>query len=103
MAAQRSRPQHGGGFFRTLWRVVRQVFHESTGAMFLILASVLVCRRGTPMDARVCAMDVADAGRFRLGADYLWRVLILRRPPRALSASQLAATCLMSRARLRRC
>jgi hypothetical protein len=27
-----------GGFFRTLWRVVRQVFHESTGALFLILA-----------------------------------------------------------------
>jgi hypothetical protein len=38
MAAQRSTPQSGGGFFRTLWRVVRQVFHESTGAMFLILA-----------------------------------------------------------------
>ena len=46
MTAQRSSPQSGGqsgahssgGFFRTLWRVVRQVFHESTGAMFLILA-----------------------------------------------------------------
>jgi len=42
MAAQRGTPQSvahsGGGFFRTLWRVVRQVFHESTGAMFLILA-----------------------------------------------------------------
>ena len=46
MAAQRksSRPgahsgaHSGGGFFRTLWRVARQVFHESTGAMFLILA-----------------------------------------------------------------
>jgi len=46
MAAQRSAPRagaqsganSGGGFFRTLWRVVRQVFHESTGAMFLILA-----------------------------------------------------------------
>jgi hypothetical protein len=29
---------HFGGFFRTLWRVARQVFHESTGAIFLILA-----------------------------------------------------------------
>jgi hypothetical protein len=42
MAAQRNAPQPGaqssGGFFRTLWRVLRQVFHESTGAMFLILA-----------------------------------------------------------------
>jgi hypothetical protein len=38
MAAQRSAPQSGGGFFRTLWRVLRQVFHESTGAVFLILA-----------------------------------------------------------------
>ena len=26
------------GFFRTLWRVVRQVFHESTGTFFLIMA-----------------------------------------------------------------
>jgi hypothetical protein len=26
------------GFFATFWRVVRQVFHESTGAVFLILA-----------------------------------------------------------------
>ena len=26
------------GFFRTLWRVLRQVFHESTGTLFLILA-----------------------------------------------------------------
>ena len=42
MAAHGSTPQSGaqsgGGFFRTLWRVVRQVFHESTGAMFLIMA-----------------------------------------------------------------
>jgi hypothetical protein len=26
------------GFFATLWRAIRQVFHESTGAIFLILA-----------------------------------------------------------------
>ncbi len=28
------------GFFRTLWRVVRQVFHETTGAVFCILALI---------------------------------------------------------------
>ena len=37
MASQGATPQ-SGGFFRTLWRVVRQVFHESTGAIFLIMA-----------------------------------------------------------------
>jgi hypothetical protein len=37
MAAQSNSPQRGG-FFRTLWRVARQVFHESTGALFLFLA-----------------------------------------------------------------
>jgi len=37
MAAQGDAP-HSGGFFRTLWRVIRQVFHESTGAIFLIMA-----------------------------------------------------------------
>jgi hypothetical protein len=37
-SASRSRAPSGGGFFRTLWRVARQVFHESTGAMFLVLA-----------------------------------------------------------------
>jgi hypothetical protein len=37
MAARSSRPA-SRGFFRTLWRVARQVFHESTGAIFLILA-----------------------------------------------------------------
>jgi hypothetical protein len=26
------------GFFRALWRAVRQVFHETTGAVFFILA-----------------------------------------------------------------
>jgi hypothetical protein len=30
--------RHFSGFFRTLWRVIRQVFHESTGAIFLVLA-----------------------------------------------------------------
>jgi hypothetical protein len=37
MALQRG-SRKSGGFFRTLWRVVRQIFHESTGAIFLILA-----------------------------------------------------------------
>ena len=36
--ASQSRKPGSGGFFRTLWRVVRQVFHESTGAIFLIMA-----------------------------------------------------------------
>jgi hypothetical protein len=26
------------GFFRALWRAVRQVFHETTGAVFFLLA-----------------------------------------------------------------
>jgi len=26
------------GFLRTLWRAVRQVFHETTGAVFFLLA-----------------------------------------------------------------
>jgi hypothetical protein len=26
------------GFFRTLWRLTRQLFHETTGTLFLILA-----------------------------------------------------------------
>jgi hypothetical protein len=37
MATQRGSRQPGG-FVRTLWRVIRQIFHESTGAIFLILA-----------------------------------------------------------------
>jgi hypothetical protein len=37
MAAQGG-PPRARGFFRTLWRVARQVFHESMGAIFLILA-----------------------------------------------------------------
>jgi len=27
-----------GGFFRVLWRAARQVFHESIGAVFFLLA-----------------------------------------------------------------
>jgi len=26
------------GFFRALWRALRQIFHETTGALFFILA-----------------------------------------------------------------
>jgi hypothetical protein len=26
------------GFFRVLWRAVRQIFHETTGALFFLLA-----------------------------------------------------------------
>jgi hypothetical protein len=31
-------PAKRGGFFRALWRALRQLFHETTGAMFGILA-----------------------------------------------------------------
>ncbi|HLW98708.1 MAG TPA: hypothetical protein VKR82_08690 [Candidatus Acidoferrales bacterium] len=34
-ARQPARPR---GFFRTLWRAIRQLFHETTGALFAILA-----------------------------------------------------------------
>jgi hypothetical protein len=34
----RTTARAGGGFFRRLWRALRQVFHESTGALFLFLA-----------------------------------------------------------------
>jgi hypothetical protein len=37
MAVPSGKPR-SGGFFRTLWRVMRQLFHESTGAIFLVLA-----------------------------------------------------------------
>jgi hypothetical protein len=30
------------GFFRTLWRAARQVFHETIGAVFFILALYLI-------------------------------------------------------------
>jgi hypothetical protein len=36
--AQRSHRKPAGGFFRVLWRAIRQLFHESTGAAFVILA-----------------------------------------------------------------
>jgi hypothetical protein len=29
-----------GGFFRALWRAARQVFHETIGAVFFILALI---------------------------------------------------------------
>ena len=28
------------GFFRTLWRAIRQVFHETTGAVFFLIALI---------------------------------------------------------------
>jgi len=34
MAPQQARPQPRQGFFRTAWRLLRQLFHEVTGAMF---------------------------------------------------------------------
>ncbi len=42
------------GFLRTLWRIARQVFHEATGALFLVLAlfgatsAWRAWQRGTP-------------------------------------------------------
>jgi hypothetical protein len=38
MASQQSNPGQRVGFFRTLWRALRQLFHETTGAMFFLLA-----------------------------------------------------------------
>jgi hypothetical protein len=35
---QRSQSRRSGGFFRTLWRVIRQLFHETTGSAFVLLA-----------------------------------------------------------------
>ena len=35
-----SRPPAQRGFFRTLWRALRQLFHETTGAMFAVMALV---------------------------------------------------------------
>ena len=37
MASQRGTPGQRPGFFRVLWRALRQLFHETTGAMFLLL------------------------------------------------------------------
>jgi hypothetical protein len=36
--AKRGGTPKSSGFVATLWRVIRQIFHESTGAIFLILA-----------------------------------------------------------------
>lgn len=38
MASQQSTPVRRPGFFRTLWRALRQLFHETTGAVFFLLA-----------------------------------------------------------------
>ncbi len=37
---QRALLRAGGSFFRTLWRIARQVFHEATGAFFVVFAVV---------------------------------------------------------------
>jgi hypothetical protein len=37
MTAQPSSSGQRVGFFRVLWRALRQLFHETTGAMFLLL------------------------------------------------------------------
>jgi hypothetical protein len=42
------------GFFRALWKAIRQVFHEATGTVFLLLAlswaaaTLRVWRNGSP-------------------------------------------------------
>jgi hypothetical protein len=38
MAAQQANPGQRVGFFRALWRALRQLFHETTGAVFFLLA-----------------------------------------------------------------
>jgi hypothetical protein len=38
MASAQSSPAQRIGFFRTLWRALRQLFHETTGAVFFLLA-----------------------------------------------------------------
>ena len=38
MAAPQAIRPKPDGFFRTLWRVIRAVFHETTGALFFVLA-----------------------------------------------------------------
>jgi len=38
MATSASGPVQRPGFFRVLWRAARQVFHETTGALFFLLA-----------------------------------------------------------------
>ena len=38
MASRQANPGQRIGFFRTLWRALRQLFHETTGAVFFLLA-----------------------------------------------------------------
>jgi hypothetical protein len=38
MDACTARPAERVGFFRSLWRAVRAVFHETTGTLFLLMA-----------------------------------------------------------------
>jgi hypothetical protein len=38
MAASQRTENKRPGFFRVLWRAARQVFHETTGTVFLLLA-----------------------------------------------------------------
>jgi hypothetical protein len=38
MASQQVNPAQRVGFFRSVWRALRQLFHETTGAMFFLLA-----------------------------------------------------------------
>jgi hypothetical protein len=38
MASAAPAPARPRGFFRTLWRAARQVFHETIGAVFILVA-----------------------------------------------------------------
>jgi len=38
MSVTNAQPVQRIGFFRALWRAIRQVFHETTGAVFCLLA-----------------------------------------------------------------
>jgi len=38
MEASAARPAGRVGFFRSLWRAVRAVFHETTGTLFFLMA-----------------------------------------------------------------
>ena len=44
MSPQQALPQPREGFFRTMWRLARQLFHEVTGAMFGAVAIACVSR-----------------------------------------------------------
>jgi len=47
-------PAQRNGFFRALWKAMRQVFHEATGTVYLLLAvswaaaALRVWRHGSP-------------------------------------------------------